>query len=147
LDETGNWPYHTNGFGDAILLIERNEWPGFTGPGFDESELQSAFDEGRDVDESKIGRIYIQGLPRDANPNIAILFDQVSTPGGDHAHFQHRFTLPYLREVLEIHGYLQVEESDWYAYATNQIELLVAAGMDRKIAQDYYEMTGLQFDE
>jgi len=148
VQEHGAFPYHTNGFGDAVLLFNRSDWMFFTGPGFDESELKAAFAAGRDVDETKLGRIYVQGLSTNANPRIAILFDQIATPGGDHAHFQHRFTAPYLREVLEIgDGMRRVDAVDWYAYATNQIELLVAEGIDRGTARHYYEMTGLKFDE
>jgi len=147
VQEHGAFPYHTNGFGDAVLLFDQRDWMFFTGPGFDESELKAAFAAGRDVDETKLGRIYVQGLSTNANLKIAILFDQIATPGGDHAHFHHRFTSPYLREVLEIGGLEWIKEDQWYAYATNQIELLVAEGIDRKKAQYYYEMTGLKFDE
>jgi hypothetical protein len=30
--EHGDWPYHTNGFGDAVLLMIENAWMSFTGP-------------------------------------------------------------------------------------------------------------------
>jgi hypothetical protein len=57
----GHYPTHTNGFGDAILpLIGTADAHPFTGPMFDASELLAAKATGRDVDESKLGRIYVQ---------------------------------------------------------------------------------------
>jgi hypothetical protein len=152
--EYGHWPYHTNGFGDAVLLTIENAWMSFTGPGFDDSELLSARASGRDVDENKLGRIYIQEcrffsewVGTNVPSGICYLFDQVATPG-DHVHLLGRLWAPPIREVLELGTSLKfVRDDEWYAYATNQIELLVAAGLDRRKARHYYEMTGLTFDE
>ena len=148
-DHEGRFPSHTNGFGDALLpLIGTSGAYPFTGPMFDSSELIAAQAAGRDVDESKLGRIYVQGLTETNNPAIAIMFDQLATPGGDHCHFVRRILAPYGREIGLVdgtHDYL--EATDWHAFATNQIELLVAAGVERKRAQHYYEMTGLKFEE
>ncbi len=148
-ENQGRFPTHTNGFGDAVLaLVESAGSQSLTGPMFDTSELIAAQRDGRDVDENKLGRIYVQGLSETSNPKIAVLFDQIATPGGDHAHFHHRLLAPYGREVLEIgNGKSFIRDVNWHAYATNQIELLVAEGIDRKTAQHYYEMTGLKFEE
>ncbi|MBI1177632.1 hypothetical protein GC207_09360 [bacterium] len=144
----GRFPESTNGFGDALLPLSEDAGYAFTGPMFDDSEFVTARHDGRTVDESKLGRIYMQGLSEHSNPAIALLFDRVATPGGDHCHLFNRLFAPYGREVLELgDGKLFVRDTDWYAYATNQVALLVAQGINRKTAQSYYEMTGLKFEE
>lgn len=142
----GRFPESTNGFGDALLPLSEDLGYAFAGPMFDDSEFVAARRDGHDVDESKLGRIYVQGLSEGAHPAIAILFDRVATPGGDHCHLLNRLFAPYGREVIEIgNGKLFVRDADWYAYATNQAALLVAEGIDRKTGESLYEMTGLRF--
>ena len=145
----GRYPSHTNGFGDALLpLIGTSGAYPFTGPMFDSSELLAAQAAGRNVDESKLGRIYVQGLTKTNNPLIVLLFDQLATPGGDHCHVPFRLYAPLGREVWWLgSSHKFVKATDWYSFATNQIELLVAEGIDRRTAQHYYEMTGLKFAE
>lgn len=104
--DRGTWPYHTNGFGDAILSFDSVDWPMFTGPGFDTTELREAFEQNRDLDENKIGRIYVQSLAKLANPNIAVLFDQNASPG-DHAHGLQRFSARAISKVLEVSAGMQ----------------------------------------
>jgi hypothetical protein len=145
----GQFPFHTNGFGDALLplIASAGAYP-FTGPMFDSSELMAAQAARRDVDESRLGRIYVQGLSETNNPAIALLFDQWATPGGDHCHGLARLSAPLGREVLWLDGSHEfVKESEWHGFATNQIVLLEAEGIDRRTAQVYYEMTGLKFED
>lgn len=145
----GQFPTHTNGFGDAVLplTVPGTEYQ-FTGPMFDSSEFVAARIAGRDVNESKLGRIYVQGLTETNNPLIALLFDQLATPGGDHCHVPFRLYAPLGREVWWLGSSHEfVKATAWYSFATNQIELLVAAGVERKTAQKYYEMTGLKFEK
>jgi hypothetical protein len=148
-DNGGRYPTHTNGFGDAILPLigTAGAYP-FTGPMFDSSELLAAQAAGRDVDESKLGRIYVQGLTETNNPAIAVLFDQLATPGGDHCHGLARLLATAGRVIWLLEGSRSfVKSADWSALATNQIALLVAEGIDLRTARRYYEMTGLRFDE
>jgi hypothetical protein len=145
----GHYPTHTNGFGDAILpLIGTADAHPFTGPMFDASELLAAKATGRDVDESKLGRIYVQGLTETNNPAIAIMFDQLATPGGDHCHGLARLFSTAGREILWLDGTRDfVKSADWSAFAANQIALLVSEGIDLRTARRYYEMTGLRFEK
>ncbi len=135
----GQFPFHTNGYGDALLLVNNGWDAALTGPGYDTQVFERARKTGEDAPESEFGRVYVQGL-RDINdPEIAILFDKIPTPGGDHCHLFRRLFAPLGREVWTIGGDMRfIPESRWSAFAKEQIELLVAAGIAREQAERYY---------
>jgi hypothetical protein len=137
-ENRGVFPFHTNGYGDALLL-DSNAWlPSLTGPGYDTSEFKRAQQTGGNVDESKVGRVYIQGLRETDSVQIAFLFDKLPNPG-DHRHFFSRIGAPLVREVGMLDGSMQVvRESQWPEFARKQIELLVGAGISRTQAEMYY---------
>jgi hypothetical protein len=142
----GKFPYHTNGYGDALLLVAATD-PGaarfLTGPCFDEKPFLQALKNGRHLSESQCGRVYVQGLTFSNNPAIVILFDKIPTPGGDHCHMFQRFKAPLAREVITVGDGLDcVMESDWPAFARKQVELLVQAGMTRQHADSLYSLSG-----
>ncbi len=148
LDNQGNLPYDTNGFGNALLLLMRAEYLGdtnglystgpITGPGDDGSLFRKALKTGARIAEQQCSRIYIQGLTEKNNPQIAILWDKKSSPGGDHFH---RPWGPLLREVCLLDGSMQIiPEKNWAGFVSNQVELLVQDGIPRATARHYYEI-------
>ena len=83
--------------------------------------------------------MYVQGLSETNDPEIALLFDKMPTPGGDHCHFLARVFAPLAREVWTIGSDRRiVRQSEWPAFAKRQIELLVAAGIAPEQAERYY---------
>jgi hypothetical protein len=73
------------------------------------------------------------------DPEIVILFDKLPTPGGDHCHGFRRLSAPLGREIWTIGGSMKfIPESRWPAFAKEQIELLVVAGIPRDQAERYY---------
>jgi hypothetical protein len=135
----GRFPFHTNGYGDALLLVNAGWDAALTGPGYDTQVFERARKSGEDAPESEFGRVYVRGLSDTDTPGIAILFDKLSTPGADHCHLLRRLTAPLGREVWTIGGGMQfVPETKWPAYSKEQIELLVAAGIARERAEMYY---------
>jgi len=145
-DNFGRFPFHTNGYGDALLLLYPTyaSWSLLTGPGNYKPDAGATWKQsGVDVPESECGRVYVQGLMESNYPGIAILFDKVPTPGGDHCHLLKRLTAPLCRDVLLLDGSREVIlESDWPAFASNQIELLVKDGFDRATAEKLYAEKG-----
>ena len=138
MDNAGRFPFHTNGYGDALLLIEDAWLPSFTGPGYDTAVLEMAQRTGEDVEESKCGRVYVQGLSETNSPDIALLFDKLPNPG-DHRHLLSRLNAPLVREVSLLDGNMQViRETEWSAFSKRQVDLLVEAGMPRDEAEMYY---------
>lgn len=141
-DHGGRFPSHTNGYGDALLLMTNEMaefWGGFTGPGYDGRVFAEAARTGHHIPEEACGRVYVQGLSKTDNPQIALLFDKLPTPGGDHCHLLARLRAPLVREVWTIADGLKViPESGWAAYSRQQIELLLAAGIAREQAKSYY---------
>lgn len=146
LDNYGNYPYDTNGFGNALLLLVKGGYLGdtngeyigpITGPGDDGSLFRQALKTGTRIPEQQCSRIYIQGLSETNNPEIAILWDKKSSPGGDH--FRRPWG-PLLREVCLLDGSMQIiSEKSWAGFVSNQVELLVQDGIPRVTAQHYYE--------
>ncbi len=140
-DHGGAFPVHTNGYGDALLLLADDDTFYFyclTGPGFSSDALKKAKTSGANLDEAECGRIYVQGLREDSNPETAILFDKLPTPG-DHCHGFARLTQPFGREVLFVAGHHQfIRTADWPAFVEKQIKLLIEAGIPESIAQSYY---------
>jgi hypothetical protein len=132
----GKFPSHPNGYGDALLLLDENCYYTLTGPGYDAAPFHEAKKQGRHLSEEECGRVYIQGLTRKSNPEIALLFDKLPTPGGDHCHFPARLTARLGREVWFVGGNSTfVEESAWPAFASRQVELLAASGFPREEAE------------
>lgn len=137
-DHGGRFPSHTNGYGDALLLVEGAWLPSFTGPGYDTAVLERALLTGEDVDEGQCGRVYVQGLSVSQSPEIALLFDKLPNPG-DHRKRLSRVLAPMVREVWLLEGSMRVvPESEWADFARRQVELLVQAGMPIEEAQQYY---------
>ncbi len=140
-DNGGRFPFHTNGYGDALMMIAREPalFYYISGPGYDTSVFREALASGRDVDESRCGRVFVQGLTVTNDPRIAILFDKVAAPP-DHCHFPRRLWAGYVREVCFIDGtWRTVPVREWANFAHQQVELLVEAGFSRTQAQQLYD--------
>lgn len=146
-DHDGKLPFDTNGFGDALLLLVKSGSLGdppdgchyVTGGSDDGSVFRAALASGAHIPEEKCSRIYVQGLSETNDPQIAILFDRYSAPGGDHFH---RPWGPMLREVCLLDGSMQlIAEKNWSRFSSDQIELLVQNGISRATAQHYYALT------
>jgi hypothetical protein len=135
-EHQGRFPFHRNGYGNALLLMDDDCFHALTGPGYNATPLREAKRTGRDLPESECGRVYIQGLTKKSNPEIALLFDKLPTPGGDHCHLPARLWAPLGREVwLAGMGHEFVRERDWPAFARKQVELLVQEGFERREAE------------
>jgi hypothetical protein len=99
----------------------------------------TAWKAGQDIPESELGRVYIQGLNNDDDGNIAIVFDKLPTPGGDHCHGLSRIWSPLVREVGLLNGSTdRILERNWTKFSREQIDLLVAAGISKEKAEAYY---------
>jgi hypothetical protein len=135
----GQFPFHTNGYGDALLLVNNGWDAALTGPGYDTQIFERARKTGEDAPESEFGRVYVQGLSDTNDAEIAILFDKLPTPGGDHCHGFRRLSAPLGREIWTIgSGMRFISDSRWPEFAREQVELLVAAGIAREQAERYY---------
>lgn len=86
----GRFPFHHKGYGNALLLLDEGYFQTLTGPGYDAAPFREAKRTGKELLETECGRIYIQGLTEESNREIALLFDKLSTPGGDHCHLPFR---------------------------------------------------------
>jgi len=145
LEHGGKFPEHTNGYGDALLLLcaeDPTAWQVLTGPGYDSEAHKKWLVAHVDVAESECGHVYVQGLSTNSNPDIAILFDK-SPSTGDHCHFPQRLWATPKRDVSFVYGgWAMIEESAWPAFASNQIELLIREGFARKEAKALYAEKG-----
>ena len=138
-DHGGRFPFHTNGYADALLLLDDSWDTALTGPGYTAAVFERMRKTGGNAPEAEFGRVYVQGLAETNAPDIAILFDKLATPGGDHCHGLGRLWRPLVREVWTIGGGRKViAENDWKAYAVNQVTMLVAAGIPRETAESYF---------
>ncbi len=64
-DHGGAFPYNTNGFGDALLLLVKGDYGQlsvFCGPGDDGHVLSNALTNGLHVPEEACTRVYVQGF-------------------------------------------------------------------------------------
>jgi hypothetical protein len=146
-DHQGQFPFDSNGFGDALMLLVKSGnvgpvdggWFCVTGVGDDGSVFRAALASGAHIPEEKCSRVYVQGFRDTDDPEIAILFDRYSSPGGDHFH---RPWGPLVREVCLLDGSMQIiAETNWAKFSSNQIERLVAHGIPRATAEHYYALT------
>jgi hypothetical protein len=138
-EHEGRYPFHPSGYGNAVLLTSDDSLHAFTGPGYDPAPLREAKRLGKDLREEECGRVYVQGLTRKSNPELALLFDKLPTPGGDHCHLPVRLWAPLGREVLLVGArHTFVPERDWPEFARKQVELLVQEGYDRQQAERLY---------
>jgi hypothetical protein len=144
-DHAGAFPAHPLGYAAALQLLMRppdynmgtylvmGAPGGYTGKVFEVANANGTW-----VREADCGRVYVQGLREDSNPQIALLFDKQPSPG-DHAHGWRRWNAPLRREVCLVDGSMVViEESAWLEFARKQIELLVEAGIPRERAVALY---------
>ncbi len=139
----GQFPFHTNGYPQALVKWARFEpWnvPSLVGVDDDGSWLTAAVTAGVPVNETNCTRIYVQGLSTTSDPRIAVLFDRYAVKGGDH--FRGVSGQPFLREACLVDGsHEMISVARWPAFASNQVELLVQAGIPRVTAEDYYRPT------
>ena len=142
-DHEGRFPFHTNGFGDALALLVAEGYDDgrhFVGVDDNANWLRAAATNHTHVPEELCTRIYVQGLTQTNNSAIAILFDRYAVRGGDH--FRGHPKQPYLREVCTVSGSMEsISLARWPAYTSNQVELLVLDGISRKTAEAYYRPT------
>ncbi len=135
----GQFPTHPKGYGNALLLVDEDSFPMLTGPGYDAKPFHKAKLSGQGLAEEDCGRVYVQGLKTTSNSDIAILFDKLPTPGGDHCHLPFRLWARLGREVWLINcTLLFVLESEWPEFAKKQVELLVKEGFNRQEAERLY---------
>ncbi len=141
-EENGRrFPYHTNGYGDALLMTtpERAWFYYLTGPGYNTSAFEDALSSNGNVDENRCGRVYVQGLSETNDARIAILFDKVAAPP-DHCHFPQRLWRGYVREVLFVNGdWRTVPVAQWPDFVQQQMGFLMEAGFSKKHAQELYD--------
>lgn len=141
-EHQGRFPFSTNGYGDALVLVNDGWDESLTGPGYNAKVFERVRRTGENAPENEFGRVYVQGLQRSDNPEIALLFDKLPTPGGDHCHLFRRISAPLAREVWTVRGDRRViQETEWPAFSKHQIELLVAAGLPKEQAEKYYSET------
>jgi len=137
-DHGGVFPYHTNGFGDALLLVVRDsprDIPFICGPGDDGHVFSNALAQGLHVPEIQCSRVYVQGLSQTNDPRLCILFDRRSVPGGDHFYGSGK----RVREACMLDGSMEtVPDERWADFSRQQVELLAAAGFRREKALQYY---------
>jgi hypothetical protein len=138
-DHNGAFPYHTNGFGDALLLLVKEHQVDrvayICGPGDDGHVLTNALAQGLDVQEDQCSRVYVQGLTETNNPEICILFDRRSVKGGDHFYGSGK----PVREVCMLDGSMEtISDERWPEFSRHQVELLIATGFKREKALEYY---------
>lgn len=138
-DSGGRFPIHTNGYGDALLLVgEAGPYYFLTGPGYSEQVFREAWASKSAVDETLCGRVYVQGLGEAADPGVVVLFDKMAAPP-DHCHFPNRLWAGFVREVCFVDGDWRAIPIDvWDTFAQEQIDLLVGAGFTREDAEKLY---------
>jgi hypothetical protein len=135
-EHEGRFPFHPHGYANAILLMDEDCFHSLTGPGYDAAPLREAKRAGTELTEEECGRVYVQGLTKKSNPEIALLFDKLPTAGGDHCPFPVRVLAQLGREVWFVGCTMRfVRESDWPDFAKKQVDLLETEGFDRREAE------------
>jgi hypothetical protein len=140
-DHDGRFPYHTNGYGDALLLLTPDLAAPYclTGPGYGTAAYDEAIATKAHLDEKRCGRVYVQGLGLTNDSRIAMLFDKVAAPP-DHCHFPRRLWRGFSRDVCFVDGdWRSVPVEKWPEFSREQVDLLVQAGSTRDAAQRLYD--------
>jgi hypothetical protein len=138
----GKYPFNPKGYGNALLQVNEDSYFALTGPGFDAAAFHKAKRTHGDLREEDCGRVYVQGLSEKSDSRIALLFDKLATPGGDHCPFPIRMWAPLGREVWFVGCYSSfIREDSWPEFAQEQIELLVKEGFERREAERVYAPT------
>jgi hypothetical protein len=139
-EHAGRYPFDAKGYASALLMMDEDCFNTLTGPGYDPAPLVEAKRAGRELSEEDCGRVYIQGLTKQSNPKLAMLFDKLATPGGDHCYLPFRLWFPLRREVLMVGtgSHVAILEADWPEFSRGQVDLLVQEGWDRKEAERLY---------
>jgi hypothetical protein len=135
----GNYPVHTNGFGDALLLLVKEgcleDVHTLCGPLDDGHVLREALTNGLPVPEAQCTRVYVQGLSMHDDSELCLLFDRDSHRGGDHSYG----TGKPLREVLMADAmFTRIIDEKWPAFVSNQVRLLKAKGVTLEQIRRYY---------
>ena len=135
----GQFPFSTNGFGDALLVLAKEDPTVINcicGPDDDGQIFTAALTNNTEVPEEKCSRVYIQGLRETNGSEICILFDRKSCKGGDHGRSPWGHPL---REAILIDGSMQIiRDEDWPEFSRKQVDLLVVAGFARTNALHFY---------
>jgi hypothetical protein len=135
-DHGGGFPAPTNGFGNPFAGWARSfprEIPVLVGPGDDGSWLRDAAFSGESMVAEVCSRIYVQGLNESLDSRIVVRVDRFETRGGDHSP---RPWAGYLRGAIRLDGSLAgVPVAGGPAFARNQVQLLVQAGIPRATAE------------
>ena len=137
----GQFPSHPGGYGDALLLLNVDWFYALTGPGYDETPFIEAKREGKHLPEEECGRVYIQGLTTKTiapQSKLAILFDKLPTPGGDHCHFLPRIWAPLGAKLALRTARWNSSKSKPGPHSREQIELLAKEGIARDEAERLY---------
>lgn len=138
-EHEGRFPFSPNGYAAALVMVNAGWDASLTGPGYNARVFERVRRTGEIAPASEFGRVYVQGLSATNDPEIALLFDKLPTPGGDHCHFPRRLIAPLAREVWTIGSdHRVIPETEWPAYSKLQIELLVNAGLPKEQAENYY---------
>lgn len=131
-DHQGRYPSHTNGFGDALLLLVKTgdaDVSLLVAPGDDGRIYNEFLTNGQNVPEENCTRIYIQGLTDSLQCDVAMMFDKRPTRGGDH--FRSPWGTP-MRDVVMSSGLVKfIPEKRWPIFASEQIEELVKLDLNR----------------
>jgi hypothetical protein len=137
-DNDGRYPYHTNGWGDALLLLVKSNYADISlicGPNDDGRVFREAMEKGTDVPEELCSRVYVQGLTDSNASGLLILFDREPFPGGDHFY---GLGEP-IRECLDGDGSMvQLNDKLWPIWRSNNMERLIELGFSRKEVEGYY---------
>jgi hypothetical protein len=132
----GRFPFDPKGYPSALLMLDEGYFTNLTGPGYEAAPLIEAKRTGKRLSEEECGRVYVQGLTTKSNQEIALLFDKLPTPGGDHCHLPLRLWQPLGREVWCVGTSRSfIPESEWAEFTRKQVDLLTQEGFDRAEAE------------
>ncbi|HAV61882.1 MAG TPA: hypothetical protein DCY13_05915, partial [Verrucomicrobiales bacterium] len=78
-DHFGRYPEHTNGFGDALLMLVKSNYLDVSyicGPNDDGSVFLAALTNGTNVPEELCSRVYVQGLSEGMPKSVCMMYDR-----------------------------------------------------------------------
>ena len=137
-DHFGRYPEHTNGFGDALLMLVKSNYLDVSyicGPNDDGSVFLAALTNGTNVPEELCSRVYVQGLSEGMPKSVCMMYDRKSFPGGDHGYGWGR----PLREYIDNFGTMgTVTDDQWPEFLRQQIRQLIELGFTREQAGYYF---------